>query len=161
MQEPLQKILHSVTESTALKHEIDRVLPQLRVTIRASDKHWRMHDEQLSRLQEQLGAQFEAVRPFLAQLAAELQQSVERIGSREKHLNEQLHPLLQDFRLARNALAELSERYRQVICGFEGLWLVSSEKLNNMDLLFNNMNMLFTSMNMLCNCTDKKNMLFN
>ncbi|KAI6182035.1 Intraflagellar transport protein che-13 [Aphelenchoides bicaudatus] len=116
-QEPLQQILHNVTEANALRNEIERVLPQLRVTIRASDKHWRMHEKQLAKLQETTRTQFDTVQPFLSQMSSEISQSVERIRSREKHLNEQLDGLLQEHRQARNALAEAREKYREASGG--------------------------------------------
>jgi len=116
-QEPLQKMLHNVTEANSLKNEIERVLPQLRITIRASDKHWRMHSQQLGKLQKTIENQFEVVQPLLSQMGAEIGQSVERIKSREKHLNEQLDGLLQEHRQARNELAEVREKYREASGG--------------------------------------------
>ncbi|KAI6179577.1 Intraflagellar transport protein che-13 [Aphelenchoides besseyi] len=109
IQEPLQAIMHTNVEANSLRNEIDRILPQLRLTIRASDK---MHDEQLTKLQESSRSQFETVQPFLLQMNSEIGTSIERIQSREKHLNEQLAPQLQEYRLARNAEASggLEER---------------------------------------------------
>ncbi|KAI6234505.1 Intraflagellar transport protein che-13 [Aphelenchoides fujianensis] len=85
-QEPLQAIMHTTVEPNSLKNEIDRILPQLRVTIRASDKHWKLHEEQLAKLQETARSQFDAVQPFLQQMNSEIGSSIERIQSREKHL---------------------------------------------------------------------------
>lgn len=71
-----------------------------------------MHDEQLTKLQNTLNTQFESIRPFLAQLSGDLQQNVERITLREKHLNEQLQPQLNEFRIAKGQLAEITEKYK-------------------------------------------------
>uniref|UniRef100_A0A1I7S1A8 Intraflagellar transport protein 57 homolog n=1 Tax=Bursaphelenchus xylophilus TaxID=6326 RepID=A0A1I7S1A8_BURXY len=117
--EPLQQILHSTTSSNTIKAELDRVLPQLRVTVRASDKHWKMHAEQLAQLQRNLNAYYESVRPFLAQLSGDLKQSVEKISSREKHLNEHLMGVLQEYRAARNSYAENLEKYKEASVGLD------------------------------------------
>lgn len=71
-----------------------------------------MHEKQLAKLQETTRAQFDLVQPFLNQISSDIGQSVERIRSREKHLNEQLDGMLQEHRQARNALAEIREKYR-------------------------------------------------
>jgi hypothetical protein len=71
-----------------------------------------MHEGQLAKLQETTKNQFDTVQPFLSQMSSEISQSIERIRSREKHLNEQLDGLLQEHRQARNALAEIREKYR-------------------------------------------------
>jgi hypothetical protein len=71
-----------------------------------------MHEKQLEKLQETTRIQFDLVQPFLSQMSSEIGQSVDRIRSREKHLNEQLDGLLQEHRQARNALAEVREKYR-------------------------------------------------
>ncbi|CAD5205641.1 unnamed protein product [Bursaphelenchus okinawaensis] len=118
-QEPLQQILHSTTTSDAIKTELDRVLPQLRVTVRATDKHWKMHSEQLSQLQKNLNSYYESIRPFLAQLSGDLKQNVDKINSREKHLNEQLHNVLQEYRVARNSYVENMEKYKEASVGLD------------------------------------------
>jgi uncharacterized coiled-coil DUF342 family protein len=74
-----------------------------------------MHEKQLEKLQETTRTQLESVQPFLTQISSEIGQSVERIRSREKHLNEQLDGMLQEHRHTRNALAEIREKYRFVI----------------------------------------------
>lgn len=71
-----------------------------------------MHERQLATLQETTRIQFDVIQPFLSQMSSDISQSVERIRSREKHLNEQLESLLQEHRQARNALAEIREKYR-------------------------------------------------
>jgi len=96
-----------------MQRELQRVIPQLKVTIRSTNRDWRMHSEQVQRLERQLMGEFREARPVLEQQLEEASRAMERIASREQHLNEQFQPLLHTHRLRRNELAELQERYRE------------------------------------------------
>lgn len=70
-----------------MRDELKRVIPQLKITIRSNMKDWRMHAEQLQKLETTLGEQYAELKPFLLRNGEEIGQAMERIQSREQHLN--------------------------------------------------------------------------
>ncbi|PVD36042.1 hypothetical protein C0Q70_03012 [Pomacea canaliculata] len=89
-----EEILESTTDAVDWRLEVERVTPQLKVTIRTDNKV--IH---------------------LDKLHDEISHTLEKIASREKYLNNQLENLLQDFRMAQDQLAETREKYRQASGG--------------------------------------------
>ncbi|KAH7726940.1 huntingtin-interacting protein-1 protein interactor [Aphelenchoides avenae] len=100
---PLQGIMQTFNEPQTLKAEVER--------------DWRMHMEQIQKLEGAIKEQFDEVRPYLAHVSQEIAQSMERVESRERNLNQQLDHLLQQYRTAQNAFAEVRERYREASGG--------------------------------------------
>ena len=50
-----------------------------------------MHVEQMEKLEKALGEQYAELRPFLARTSDEINEAMERIGSREQHLNVRIY----------------------------------------------------------------------
>ena len=71
-----------------------------------------MHTEQIQKNADTVDEQLGEVRPYLERNVKEIAQALERIQSREYHLNEQFSGLLQTYRLKQNELALVSEQYR-------------------------------------------------
>lgn len=72
-----------------------------------------MRAEQVERYEKIIDTQFNNVlRPFLAQNAKEIGETIERITSRETHLNTQFDHLIHTYRLKQNELAAVTEKYR-------------------------------------------------
>ncbi|KAB0341776.1 hypothetical protein FD754_018702 [Muntiacus muntjak] len=84
-----EDILESTTDAAEWSLEVERVLPQLKVTIRTDNKG------------------------FLDKLHNEISRTLEKIGSREKYINSQLEHLVQEYRAAQAQLSEARERYQQ------------------------------------------------
>ncbi|XP_071218723.1 intraflagellar transport protein 57 homolog isoform X2 [Salvelinus alpinus] len=82
-------ILESNMDAAEWNLEVERVLPQLKVTIRTDHKGY------LDKLQEEIG------------------KTLEKVGSREKYINNQLEHLIQDYRSAQSKLSEARECYQQ------------------------------------------------
>ncbi|KAK7082479.1 Intraflagellar transport protein 57 [Halocaridina rubra] len=108
------EILHSNTTSEVWKLELERVLPQLKVTVRADNRDWRSHIEQMNEHRTKINETLMFTQKQLDALHLEISRSLEKIGSREKYLNSQLEPLLLEYRNLQNASAESREQYRQV-----------------------------------------------
>lgn len=113
----LKGIMRSSTadqDHLQMQEELKRVLPQLKITVRANHmKDWRMHVEQMEKLEKALGEQYAELRPFLARTSDEINEAMERIGSREQHLNDQFAGLLSLYRNKQNELATISEQYKE------------------------------------------------
>ncbi|CAL4223802.1 unnamed protein product, partial [Meganyctiphanes norvegica] len=108
------EILHSTTTSEEWRLELERALPQLKVTIRPDNRDWRSHVEQMHDHRSKIDETLNFTQKQLDNLHNEITRSLEKIGSREKYLNSQLEPLLHEYRNLQNVAAESREQYRQV-----------------------------------------------
>lgn len=112
-----EEILESTTDAADWRLEVERVTPQLKVTIRTDNKDWRVHLEQMHQHRDGIETSLTETKVHLDKLHDEISHTLEKIASREKYLNNQLEHLLQDFRLAQDQLAETKEKYRQASGG--------------------------------------------
>ncbi|XP_059139479.1 intraflagellar transport protein 57 homolog [Physella acuta] len=112
-----EEILESTTDAADWKLEVERVMPQLKVTIRTDNKDWRVHLEQMHQHHDGIKSSLNESKVHLDKLQEEISKTLEKISSREKYINSQLEHLLVDFRQAQDALAETKEKYRQASGG--------------------------------------------
>ncbi|XP_073162499.1 intraflagellar transport protein 57 homolog isoform X4 [Lepidochelys kempii] len=84
-----EEILESTTDAAEWNLEVERVLPQLKVTVRTDNKG------------------------YLDKLHNEISRTLEKVNSREKYLNNQLEHLVQEYRTAQAQLSEAKEKYQQ------------------------------------------------
>lgn len=112
-----EEIMESTTDAADWKLEVERVLPQLKVTIRTDNKDWRVHVEQMHQHKDGIETSLTETKSYLDKLHDEITRTLEKINSREKYINNQLEHLLVEFRGAQDSLAETKERYRQASGG--------------------------------------------
>ncbi|XP_067675036.1 intraflagellar transport protein 57 homolog [Haliotis asinina] len=112
-----EAILDSTTDAADWKLEVERVLPQLKVTIRTDNKDWRIHLEQMHQHRDGIQSSLTETKTYLDKLHDEISRTLEKISSREKYINNQLEQPLHDFRSAQDQLAETKERYKQASGG--------------------------------------------
>ncbi|NXE61263.1 IFT57 protein, partial [Calcarius ornatus] len=92
-----EEILQSTTDAAEWNLEVERVLPQLKVTVRTDNKVWKNG--------------FACVHVgYLDKLHNEISRTLEKINSREKYINNQLEHLVQEYRSAQALLSELFSR---------------------------------------------------
>lgn len=106
-------VMESTTDAAEWKLEVERVLPLLKVHIRTDNKDWRTHYEQMQQHSEGIKSSLTETKGHLDKLHHEISRTLEKIGSREKYINNQLEHLLQEFRSLQDTLAETKERYKQ------------------------------------------------
>lgn len=116
-------------DSHKMQHELKRVIPQLKITIRANQKDWRMHIEQMQKLETIMNQQYAEMTPILKKTSDEIEQAMEKIHTREQHLNDQFVSLLQLDRSKQNELAAISEQYKEN----SGLLNSRTEELNTLN----------------------------
>ncbi|NWV82209.1 IFT57 protein, partial [Dasyornis broadbenti] len=87
-----EEILQSTTDAAEWNLEVERVLPQLKVTVRTDNKVWKNG--------------FTCVQGYLDKLHNEISRTLEKINSREKYINNQLEHLVQEYRSAQALLSE-------------------------------------------------------
>ncbi|RXG62272.1 Intraflagellar transport protein 57-like protein [Armadillidium vulgare] len=109
-----ENFLYSTTTLEEWQLELERVLPQLKVTLRPDTRDWRSHIELMHEHRSKIDKTLTFTEKQLDSLHNEISRSLEKISSREKYLNSQLEPLLMEYRNLQNVAAENREQYRQV-----------------------------------------------
>lgn len=110
----IDEILETTTDSLEWKLELERVLPQLKVTIHNDNKDWRNRLEQMRHYYDEIEKSLFSTRGQLEKLQTDISRGLDKIGSREKYLNSQLEPHLNAHRSARQQLERITEQYHQV-----------------------------------------------
>ncbi|XP_070606207.1 intraflagellar transport protein 57 homolog isoform X2 [Erythrolamprus reginae] len=108
-----EEILESKVDAAEWNLEVERVLPQLKVTIRTDNKDWRIHVDQMHQHQDGIESALKDTRGYLDKLHNEISRTLEKVSSREKYINSQLEHLVQEYRSAQALLSEAKEKYQQ------------------------------------------------
>ncbi|NWW37157.1 IFT57 protein, partial [Panurus biarmicus] len=111
-----EEILQSTTDAAEWNLEVERVLPQLKVTVRTDNKVWKnrfacVHQRPVSNGLSS-ATLCEPLSGYLDKLHHEISRTLEKINSREKYINSQLEHLVQEYR---SAQALLSERLFKIL----------------------------------------------
>jgi len=107
------KPLHSQVDAAEWKMELERVGPQLRVTVLPDGKDWRAHLESTHSHQETIIKALPDSKAQLDKVEAEVATALEKIDSREKFVNTQLEHLTREYRTCRENMALIQERYNK------------------------------------------------
>ncbi|XP_015233813.1 PREDICTED: intraflagellar transport protein 57 homolog isoform X1 [Cyprinodon variegatus] len=110
------EILESTVDAAEWRLEVERVLPQLKVTIRADNKDWRNHLDQMHQHRDGIKSSLKETESYLDNLQVDIGKTLEKVSSREKYINRQLENLIQEYRNAQAKLSEEKELYKQA-CG--------------------------------------------
>ncbi|KAB5535625.1 hypothetical protein PHYPO_G00120040 [Pangasianodon hypophthalmus] len=108
-----EMILESVTDSAEWNLEVERVLPQLKVSVRSDVKDWRSHVSQMHQHQDGIKSSLKEAKAYLDKLLEEISKTQEKVSSREKYINTQLEHLITDYRNAQSKFREAKELYQQ------------------------------------------------
>ncbi|KAJ8898051.1 hypothetical protein PR048_003411 [Dryococelus australis] len=111
------EIMISTTDSENWKLELERVLPQLKVTVKTDSRDWRTRLEQMQQHRAGIEESLVTTQSQLDKLHTDIVQTLEKVGSREKYLNSRLETYLGQYRTLQDELARLSEQYREVSGG--------------------------------------------
>nr|XP_021137896.1 LOW QUALITY PROTEIN: intraflagellar transport protein 57 homolog [Columba livia] len=108
-----EEILQSTTDAAEWNLEVERVLPQLKVTVRTDNKDWRIHLDQMHQHKDGIESSLKETRGYLDKLHNEISRTLEKINSREKYINNQLEHLVQEYCSAQALLSEAKEKYQE------------------------------------------------
>lgn len=111
------EILESTVDAAEWNLEVERVLPQLKVTIRTDNKDWRIHVDQMHQHRDRIKSSLKETKSYLDKLQEDIGKTLEKVSSREKYINNQLEHLIQEYRSAQAKLSEAKERYQQASGG--------------------------------------------
>lgn len=111
------EILESTIDAAEWNLEVERVLPQLKVTIRTDNKDWRIHVDQMHQHRDGIQSSLKEAKSYLDKLQEDIGKTLEKVSSREKYINNQLEHLIQEYRSAQAKLSQAKERYQQASGG--------------------------------------------
>ncbi|XP_017151141.1 intraflagellar transport protein 57 homolog isoform X3 [Drosophila miranda] len=94
--------------------ELERVLPHLKVFVKADARDWRTHLTQMDAFKTSINESSETTQAQLKKLHSEFTFSLEKVESREKHLNNELQPLIQQFKELSIELSTIQYAQNQV-----------------------------------------------
>ncbi|CAL8090010.1 unnamed protein product [Calicophoron daubneyi] len=110
-------VLETSIDPSDWQLEVERVLPQLRITIRSDAKDWRAHLEEMRRYQQDIDKNYADAKGQLTRLHDDLTRALDKINSREKYVNSQLEPLLNEYKSIQDSLTEVTMKYRDASGG--------------------------------------------
>lgn len=112
-----ENILESKTDAEEWKLELERVLPQLKVTVRTDSRDWRAHLDQMKQLQTEIENNLNGTTGQLEKMHFDIENTLDKINTRENYLNQQLEPYLNDYKSLQEELLKIKEQYREVSGG--------------------------------------------
>jgi len=76
-------IMESTTDATEWKLEVERILPQLKVTFKAENKDWRARQEQRLTYKSQIATSLKDAEQMLTRFHTDISKSLEKITTRK------------------------------------------------------------------------------
>jgi estrogen-related receptor beta like 1 len=76
-------IMESTTDATEWKLEVERILPQLKVTFKAENKDWRARQEQRLTYKSQIASSLKDAEQMLTRFHTDIAKSLEKITTRK------------------------------------------------------------------------------
>ncbi|XP_031369306.1 intraflagellar transport protein 57 homolog isoform X2 [Apis dorsata] len=110
-------ILESKTNREEWQLELERVLPQLKVTVKTDSRDWRSHIDQMKQLRMNIATNLTGVKNQLDKLHIDISNTLDKIKTRESYLNRQLEPTLKEYQIFQDELSKIKEQYRDVSGG--------------------------------------------
>ena len=106
-------LMVSTVDAELWRQEVERVAPQLRVTTVADAKDWRSHVEQTHHYHRGIQKSFPEAKSALEKVRLAVEDSVEKLGTREKYINHQFENLTSEYRSVREQLGVVQEKYNR------------------------------------------------
>ncbi|XP_036329695.1 intraflagellar transport protein 57 homolog [Rhagoletis pomonella] len=103
------------------RQELECVLPHLKVYVKADARDWRTHLSQIETLKASIEESSEDTQTQLKKLHSEFTFSLEKIESREKHLNNELQSFVRQFKEISIELSNVQHAQTQVQTDTEAL----------------------------------------
>lgn len=111
------EILQSKTSREEWQLELERVLPQLKVTIKTDARDWRSHVDQMKQFRNNIQINLVGTKLQLDKLHFDIANTLDKIKTRESYLNRHLEPVLKEYQMLQDDLSKIKEQYRDVSGG--------------------------------------------
>lgn len=126
--------MDSLADNENFRLEMERVLPQLKIVVKSDNRDWRTHHEQLKNFKTTIEQVSEDVQTQLKKMQNDIVFAMEKIESREKHLNKELKQNIDEYKILHIELTkvngEVKENERQITEMEENLTRVTNELEN-------------------------------
>lgn len=99
------------------KLEVERVLPQLKVTIKNDSRDWRSHLQQMKSYKSNIDECLGTTKSQLEKLHKEITLILDKIGNREKYFNRELENILDEYRNLQDQLSKVKDNYKNISTG--------------------------------------------
>lgn len=109
--------LKADVDEESWKLEVERVLPQLKVTIKNDSRDWRSHLEQMKSYKSSIDECLGTTKSQLEKLHKEISITLEKVNSREKYFNRELDNILDDYRNLQDQLSKVKDNYKNISTG--------------------------------------------
>ncbi|XP_065159076.1 intraflagellar transport protein 57 homolog [Atheta coriaria] len=109
--------INANVDEEAWKLELERVLPQLKVTISNNSRDWRAHLEQMKLYRGTIDNTLSGTKSSLEKIHKNISNTLEKVNNREKYLNRELEPTLETFRTQQDQLSKVKENYAAISGG--------------------------------------------
>ncbi|XP_055704834.1 intraflagellar transport protein 57 homolog [Phlebotomus papatasi] len=104
----------SIAATESWRLELERVMPQLKIVVKSDPRDWRAHLEQMKSFKSTIEQASLDTDVQLKKLQTGIGHVMEKIESREKHLNAELQPLIAQYRTLSVELKQLSQVIQEV-----------------------------------------------
>ena len=139
IQEKPDRMMVTNTNAEEWRLEVERVTPQLKMTIKTDGRDWRSHLEQMHQHRDGIDECLQLTRTELDKLQAEIAKSLEKISSRERYINSQLQEPLTMYKQMSHLLAQTKEQYKQISGGLVGRSHLLSNITDELEMVKNEM----------------------
>ncbi|KAM7352169.1 intraflagellar transport 57 [Cochliomyia hominivorax] len=109
------QVSDKLTDQQSWRLEFEEVMPQLKVYVKSDVRDWRAHLSQMNNLKENITEFTESTQTELKKLHNEFTFSLEKVESREKHLNNELHNLIRQYKDVSIELSNVQYAHTQVL----------------------------------------------
>ncbi|XP_065358015.1 intraflagellar transport protein 57 homolog [Calliphora vicina] len=109
------QVTDKLTDQQTWRLEFEEVMPQLKVYVRSDVRDWRAHLNQMNSLKDNITEFTEDTQIELKKLHSEFTFSLDKIESREKHLNNELHNLIMQYKDVSIELSNVQYAHTQVL----------------------------------------------
>ncbi|KAI8911659.1 intra-flagellar transport protein 57 [Gorgonomyces haynaldii] len=99
------------TDPQEWKLEVERVSALLKIQLPNNNKDWRIHLQQMDYHEKSIKELMEITETQLKKISNEIQQTLEQISSREKYINSQFEPLIEQYKSIQDQSSDLKQKY--------------------------------------------------
>lgn len=99
------------------KLEVERVLPQLKVTIKNDSRDWRSHLQQMKSYKSSIDENLGTTKFQLEKIHKEISITLDKISNREKYFNRELENILDEYRNLQDQLSKVKDNYKNISTG--------------------------------------------
>lgn len=126
--------MDNLVDNENFRLELERVLPQLKIVVKSDNRDWRTHHEKMKNFKNTIELVSEEVQVQLKKIQNDIVFAMEKVESREKHLNKELKGEIGEYKNLHIDLSKLTgeirDNERQIAEMEENLTRVTNELEN-------------------------------